>query len=323
MNKRITELKRMIDEELETLFQEREPQNLYQPMSHLLLAGGKRIRPLLLILSCQAVGGKTDDCFKAAIAIELLHTFTLIHDDMMDHDDTRRGFPTVHKKWDEAIAILAGDGLVMLAFQTLLDTRHPRLLEVVQHVTDGLRILCEGQAMDKAFEKSDHISLDLYEEMIERKTAHLIEVSCEIGAILGHGQLEEISALKHFARSMGLGFQIQDDFLDLFSEEKITGKPLGSDLIEKKKTFLTISFLNEACKRDVDQFHRIWAKEKLTLADIRIVSDLFRKAGVFENVKTKIDTYFLDSLKHLHTIRPGLARDDLEEMLFFIQKRNA
>jgi geranylgeranyl pyrophosphate synthase len=320
-SERMEELKCRIEDEIQKLFRDREPASLYQPMVHLLDGGGKRIRPLLLILSCRAVGGRLEDCIDAALAVEILHTFTLVHDDIMDHDDIRRGRPTVHKKWDEPTAILAGDGLVTLAYQTLLKIKHPRLIAVLKTFTEGLLALCEGQTLDKEFETRNDVSIDAYDEMIGKKTAKLMEVACEIGAILGNGVEEERIALKQFATSLGKAFQIQDDLLDILSEEKVSGKPLGSDLTERKKTYLTIHFLNNATSSEKEHFLRLWGRNSMERRVVLQVKGLFEKVGTFQAAQRAVEGLISTALRNLDLLKSGEAKEDLRRLVFRIQER--
>lgn len=318
---RVETLCQEINEKLKTLFREQKPDNLYQPMLYPLDSGGKRIRPLLVILSCEAVGGTKDICMNAAIAVELLHTFTLVHDDIMDHDRLRRGKPTVHIKWDEPTAILAGDGLVTMAYQSLLETEHTDYKEVLQTFTKGLLILCEGQALDKAFEDEDDVSLDLYHEMIQKKTAKLIEVSCEIGAILGNGTIEERNALIQFANKLGQAFQIQDDMLDLLTEQEILGKPMGSDLIERKKTFLTIHFLNHASPPSKKQFFEVWGKSSLLREDILQIRSLFKESNTLESAQKTVYQLISKSLSSLNQLTDNPSTQLLRNLAMQIRNR--
>ena len=320
-SKQIEELIFIINKEIKKLFLGKEPSSLYQPMFHLLNAGGKRIRPILVILSCRAVGGELENCLNAAIAVELLHTFTLVHDDIMDHDAIRRNKPTVHKKWDEATAILAGDGLVTLAYQVFLKTMHPGLQEALKSFTDGLLVLCEGQALDKEFETRNDVSLEAYEEMIEKKTARLIEVSCEIGAILGNGSEEERKSLRLFANFLGRAFQIQDDLLDIMSEEKISGKPFGSDIMEKKKTYLTIHFLNNADIADKEKFQQLWGKTLLKREELFQIRELFDRAGTIESARKVVEDLILKATKALDPLQPGEAKENLAKLALKIRDR--
>jgi geranylgeranyl pyrophosphate synthase len=317
----ILHLQKQIEERLESLFRHRQPKSLYEPMFHPLRSGGKRIRPLLCLLSSEAVGGSAADCFDAALALELLHTFTLVHDDIMDHDKLRRGQPTVHIQWDEPTAILAGDGLVTLAYQSLLETRHPDLVQVMRRFTEGLLILCEGQALDKAFEKEKEVSLEHYLDMIHKKTAKLLEVSCEMGGLLGNGSSEEVKALQLFARELGIAFQIQDDLLDLVSDETVFGKPRGSDLIEKKKTYLTIHFEQHASGSQLEQYHRL-SQTHISSKDVPVFLKLFTESGTIGDTKMQINRGIEKAISYLSILKPGKSRQILEAFAVKIRDRN-
>lgn len=320
-SERIQTLQQHIESRIQALFENREPKSLYQPMAHPLRSGGKRIRPMLLLLSADVVGGDAYACIPAALAIELLHTFTLVHDDIMDHDDMRRGHPTIHVQWDEPTAILAGDGLVTLAYQSLLQTEHPRLIPVMKCFTDGLLVLCEGQALDKSFENLESVTLNNYLDMIHKKTATLLEVSCEIGAMLGNGAQNETESLKQFARNLGVAFQIQDDLLDLISEETVFGKPRGSDLMQKKQTCLTLHFDQHAGPDEKQAYHRLISKDRLTPDDIRAIQELFRQTGTLQETRDMV-TQGMDRAIHcLSELRPGEPRDILESLAVKIRDR--
>jgi geranylgeranyl diphosphate synthase type II len=318
---RIRTLVRQIEESLRSLFPGRNPSALYEPMAYILDAGGKRIRPLLLALSCRSVGGGLDGSLDAAVAVELLHTFTLVHDDIMDHDGLRRGKPTVHKKWDESTAILAGDGLVTAAYDSLLKTRHPDLIRILKIFTQSLMVLCEGQAMDKTFESREDVTADEYFDMIGKKTARLIETSCEIGGILGGGTEEEIASLARFGSELGLAFQIQDDLLDVASREEILGKPVGSDISERKKTILSIHFLGRADIGQRARFMTFWGKKNLTAADTAEMGALFEQTGTFDDVRKVIGLRTEGALASLDRLRSSQAREDLRELALALLKR--
>jgi len=318
---RIQTLHQQIEETLFSLFRDREPQSLYQPMRHPLQSGGKRIRPLLLLLSAEAVGGDTEVCMNAAVAIELLHSFTLVHDDIMDHDDMRRGQPTVHVQWDEPTAILAGDGLVTMAYQSLLKTEHSEIISVLKRFTEGLLVLCEGQALDKAFEQRASVDMDEYLTMIHKKTAKLLEVSCEIGGILGKGTEKQVTGLKYFARELGIAFQIQDDLLDLICEETVFGKPRASDLMEKKQTYLTIHFCMNAPENRKKEYQQVFGKKELSPGDIRIIQELFEQAGTISAAREVIQQGTERAIRHLAQLEPGESRDLLETFALKIRDR--
>jgi len=317
----IDKIKCVIDKGIGDLFVNRKPESLYRPMYHLLDGGGKRIRPILLVLSCQVVGGKIEDCLDAALAVEILHTFTLVHDDIMDHDDMRRGKTTVHKKWDEPTAILAGDGLVTLAYQILLKSKKSAMIPILRRFTDGLMVLCEGQAFDKTFETQKNVTLEAYEQMIEKKTAKLIEVSCEIGAMLGMAGTHERESLMLFGHYLGKAFQVQDDILDIMSDESISGKPLGSDIVEKKKTYLTIHFLKNGSPESKRIYQQLQRQYTLGRKDILQIRELFRQAGSFRVAQKLIETLNGKALACLNGLERSQARDDLKSLTLFIQNR--
>jgi geranylgeranyl diphosphate synthase, type II len=311
LSPRLQPLLQSVERPLSVLFRNRSPEGLYEPMAYVLSAGGKRIRPLLLLVSAESVGGSARESLDAALAVELLHTFTLVHDDIMDHDVLRRGRPTVHRRWDEATAILAGDGLVTAAYASLLKTRHPRLPDVLERFTGGLAVLCEGQALDKAYEREESVGLDGYLDMIGKKTAKLIETACAMGGILGGGTEREIGALGDFGSGIGMAFQIQDDLLDLVASEEILGKPVGSDIAERKKTFLTIHFLAAADGTRRDRFRRLWGRRELTADDIGEIRTLFAETGTLDAAVAAVGKATDSALSALSAVRPGPRRDDL------------
>lgn len=317
----LEQMKHNIDAQLKAVLANRRPDCLYEPIRYVIEAGGKRLRPFLVQLCCQAVGGREEGSFQAALAVELLHTFTLVHDDIMDHDDLRRGRPTVHKQWDEPTAILAGDGLVTLAYQTMLKTSHPALTDVLRVFTDGLLLLCEGQALDKAFESRDMISLAEYEDMIEKKTAKLIEVSCEMGAILGNAASDEQQAIRLFAHHLGRAFQIQDDLLDLLSDSAILGKPTGSDFIERKKTYLTIHFENHSSSNQKNELSNILNTEPLEQTGIDRIRVLLQESGTIEATLAAIRQDVNLALEQLNGLPANQATDHLKLLAKLIESR--
>lgn len=243
---------KLIEEEIRKNISDIEPTELYKSSAHLIEAGGKRIRPSLVLLSTESVGGKIEDALNAATAIELIHTFSLIHDDIMDKDEVRRGRATVHVIWGEPLAILAGDVLFSKAFEVMLKSNidEKRLVKVLDVMTKACVNLCKGQAYDMLFEKNFEVKEKEYLEMIYYKTASLIAASTKIGAIIGNGSKEEINALYNYGKFLGLAFQIHDDYLDIAGDEKQLGKPVGSDIVEGKMTLIAIKALNEANKED-------------------------------------------------------------------------
>ena len=219
------------------------PNSLKDPINYVLNANGKRIRPLLAILTTKACRGNKNDVFSEALALELLHNFTLIHDDIMDGDLVRRGNKTVHNRWDEGTALLAGDAMLSLALKVINKSNQP--LKQMQIFIEGLLAVCEGQALDKEFEKVSHVSLKDYLNMIDLKTGYMIGLSCHVGAIASGINNTIALILRDYGRLLGRAFQIQDDYLEIFSDSVAMGKSLQSDILLGKKTFLIIKAMEE------------------------------------------------------------------------------
>ncbi len=314
-------LKKEIDAELSALFLGKTPEILYEPMAYPVHSGGKRLRPILCLLACQAVSGRYEQAMHTALALELLHTFTLVHDDLMDNDDARRGRPAVHKKWDDATAILAGDGLVAMAYQTLLKTGNSGLPKVLRLFTDGLLILCEGQAMDKAFEQRENVPMPEYQEMIEKKTAKLLEVACESGAVLGNADVNTQEALRAFAMNLGIAFQIQDDLLDITGDENIIGKPIFSDIRENKKTFLTLHVFNHAAPELRKQFQYFMGRSTLSPENISTIFSIMEKSGAVNKALESCLGYLNSAAAELEILPQSQAKTVLFELIERLKHR--
>lgn len=244
-----------IDREIKSSLGTVDPESLREASEHLVKAGGKKLRPALVVLSCEAVGGQTSSALKTGAAVELIHTFSLIHDDIMDKDDKRRGQPSVHMIWGEPMAILAGDTLFSKAFATILESKKDgvsseNILPALHTVVDSCIKICEGQAFDMGFEERLDVHESEYMNMIYKKTAALIAAATKAGAIIGDGTPEQIEALSEYGRLIGMAFQIQDDYLDVASSEEDLGKPVGSDIVEGKMTLLVVHALNNATEDD-------------------------------------------------------------------------
>jgi len=237
----LAQFRQKISEDLKDLQTSPSVPLFYDPIDYINALPGKKLRPILTLVSGLAVGGQEKNLLAPASAIELLHNFSLVHDDIMDNDETRRGKPTVHVKWDLGTAILAGDGLLGLAYRKLLQTPNINDLRLTVKFTEAMIEICEGQALDKTFETEDTVSEPAYLEMISKKTATLIKLACEIGGIVGEGNTAEITALAEFGYNIGMGFQIQDDLLDILADETVLGKKVGSDLQMNKKTIISIN----------------------------------------------------------------------------------
>jgi len=255
-----------IDQEITRALETVDPEALQQASEHLVKAGGKKLRPSLVVLSSEAVGGPVGSALKTGAAVELIHTFSLIHDDIMDQDEKRRGKPSVHVLWGEPMAILAGDTLFSKAFSTVLKSEEDgvapeKILPALHTVVDSCVKICEGQAMDMGFAERTDVREEEYLTMIYKKTAALIAAATKAGAILGGGTPEQVEALAEYGRLIGMAFQIQDDYLDVASSEEDLGKPVGSDIVEGKMTLLVVHALSQATPEDREKLLTILKEE--------------------------------------------------------------
>lgn len=285
------------------------PTALYQPIKYILDSGGKKFRPILTLFVCEAFGGNYKDALFAASAIEILHTFTLVHDDIMDNADTRRGKETVHKKWDRDTAILVGDQLVAIAYKTLLKTNHSNLKSVLNCFTNGIIEVCEGQALDKEFETKNNITTNEYLIMIEKKTARLLEVSAEIGALIANVSSNKYKeSIKNFAHNLGVAFQLQDDLLDIIGDEKKFGKVIGGDIKQGKKTFLLIKALELAKeKKDKEKLLYVIKQTKkpksISKKFISEIKQIYLKYNITELTNSLIREYITSANNSLKMLK--------------------
>ncbi|MFA4957163.1 MAG: polyprenyl synthetase family protein [Candidatus Methanoperedens sp.] len=243
---------KLVDESIPKFLPITPPEELYRAMRHLLDGGGKRLRPSALLLAAEAVGGKPETVLPAAVAVELVHNFTLIHDDIMDEADLRRGLTTVHKKWGVPRAIIAGDALYSKAFEILSCTKSDpqRLVESLELLSKTCTDICEGQWMDMNFATRKDVTEDEYMRMVEKKTAVLFAAALKMGASLSGANHEHARALWDFGRFTGIGFQIYDDVIDLITPEEILGKAQGGDIVEGKRTLIIIHALSKGISID-------------------------------------------------------------------------
>ncbi|MCF7885448.1 MAG: polyprenyl synthetase family protein [Candidatus Marinimicrobia bacterium] len=249
--------RKVIDQEISGISEIEELTYFRAPLLYPLKGQGKRFRPVLLLIVGKSMGQKVEALLPAAIAIEILHTFTLVHDDIMDNDKLRRGLPTVHKKWNRDIGILSGDGLFALAYRELMQTSHPRIDHITSRISQVLLRICEGQTRDLDFEKRTDITPQEYLNMVELKTGELIGLSCSVGAMLANADEKIVNKLDNFGKILGQAFQIQDDILEISSDESQMGKSLGSDFTTGKKTYpltLVLSKLNNTEKKKFMSF---------------------------------------------------------------------
>lgn len=285
------EERKRIDKMLNSSLKKRKPKSLYEPASYILQSSGKRLRPLLVLLSAKAAGGKFKDVYNAAVAVEIMHNFTLVHDDIMDNADLRRGNQTLHKKYDLNTAILAGDSLLSIAYEFLLKDCNGNTKAAVSTFTQGLVEVCEGQSMDTEFETRNNVRLKEYITMITKKTAAMAKMCCELGAILVDGKKSDIKALSNYGLNLGIAFQIQDDLLDLIGEVDKFGKTVGGDLIVGKKTFLFIKAFEKAEGQDKNDLQRLIDNKGINPDEVSYFRNIFEKLGVLEDARNEIRKY--------------------------------
>ncbi|MBN2280584.1 MAG: polyprenyl synthetase family protein [Candidatus Marinimicrobia bacterium] len=294
------------------------PNSLYEPLVYSLHTQGKRIRPILTLMVGEGFGVPIEKLLPAALALETLHTYTLVHDDIMDNDDLRRGRPTVHKKWDVNTAILSGDAINTLAFRLLMDTDSPNLQRMGKLFTEGMLEICEGQALDMEFEHRIDVTVEEYMTMVTKKTAVLLALSCKIGGLIADCDENTLMALENFAIKTGQAFQIQDDLLEILSDEEAMGKSLGSDFAAGKKTYPMLLALSGMNKKEQKEF-LTFLKNNSNIIKIR---ERFLKSGSIDKAGRTVNELITESKENLKGC-PSQVRDSLLALLEFLQKRKS
>jgi geranylgeranyl diphosphate synthase, type II len=315
-NERYDEYRTLIDQRLATVIDRDKPVTMYEPARYVLGGGGKRIRPVLVMVACEAAGGRAGDAIDAGVAVEILHNFTLVHDDIMDRADTRRGRETVHRKWDENIAILVGDELMGIAYKTLLNTERGDLRALTRVFTDGVIEVCEGQSYDKEFELLPSVTEEEYMMMIGKKTGWLVAISAEMGAIIGGAEAVQREALVEYARCIGRAFQVQDDLLDVVADKKQFGKPIGGDIIEGKKTYLLVKALGRAEGEELSLLQSVATRTAAHDGLVQRVTGMYRALGVLDAAREKIEQDTVAAIRALDAIEDNEGR----RMLIWLAK---
>ena len=304
------------------------PVNLQEASVYLTEAGGKKLRPALTLIPAEAVGGSRENALKAGSAIELIHTFSLIHDDIMDNDDMRRGMPSVHKVWGEDVAILAGDTLFSKAFEIIINSNSEVITPVqinntLSTVADACVKICEGQALDMEFENRFDVSEDEYFEMIFKKTGALISASTKVGAIMGGADREVIDAMYEYGRLIGFAFQIQDDYLDLVSDEETLGKPIGSDIVKGKMTIIAVNALSNADDDDCEKLLKILKNNNNSQEDIDTAIDIFNKYGAIDYARNTALDCVKKSKEVLDVLPDSSSKQILIDIADFVLERHS
>lgn len=304
-----------IQEKISRINWQREPEGLYAPIAYTMAAGGKRIRPQLAMIACQLFGGNPEEVAPAAMALEVFHNFTLLHDDVMDHAEVRRGRPTVHIQWDENTAILSGDQMLIEAYKLLAEVPAFMLPEVLQMFNKMATEVCEGQQYDVDFEKQDQVPIADYLKMIRLKTAVLLATALKMGAYIAGADTQAQDALYQFGINIGLAFQIQDDILDVWGDPTTFGKAVGGDISCNKKTFVLLTAMQMA--NDV-QRHELsdWLEQVLddNAEKITCVTNIYNQIGVREACNKVVEEYTQQALNILDNLPQNAATDELRNL---------
>jgi len=300
------------------------PKKLYDAAGHLIVNGGKRLRPYMVIRSCQILGGKSSNAMISASAVEMVHNFTLVHDDIMDNDEMRHGVPTVHKKFGTPIAILAGDVLFSKAFQIISESKlSPNATtHLISRLAKACVDVCEGQLLDIKMADEKRIPTEVeYITMVGKKTAALFDVSCAMGAICATNKPKDISNLSAFGRNLGIAFQITDDLIGVMGDPKVTKKPVGNDLREGKKSLPILMAIKLAKDNEKKIILKAFGNTKVSKKDLNRAVEVIRSLGIEEKVRNQALKYAEKSEKSL-TKYKGTAKVELTALLDFVVRRS-
>lgn len=299
-----TQLLQAVNEAIRALPLEHAPQGLYAPIRYVLSLGGKRIRPVLMLMAYNLYKDDIKPCLMPAIGLETFHNFTLLHDDLMDRAEVRRGKECVHRKWDDNTAILSGDNMLVLAFQYMMHCDEKKLPTVMHIFSKTAVEIDEGQQYDIEFETRNDVTEAEYIEMIRLKTSVLLACALQIGATLADAPEEDTRALYRFGECLGLAFQLQDDYLDVYGDPNVFGKKIGGDILCNKKTFMLINALLHASKEDYAELQQ-WIGSQNCNSDEKIaaVTALYTKIGVDKMAKERMNTYYEEAEASLAKVK--------------------
>ena len=288
-----------------------QPAELYEPISYLMQLGGKRMRPVLVLIATEMFDGNVLKALDAAIGIELFHNFTLMHDDIMDKAPLRRGKPTVHAKWNESAAILSGDVMFVEAYKLMIKVDDSILREVLAIFSDTASGVCQGQQADMNFEKRDDVSLPEYLEMIRQKTAVLLAGSMQIGALIGGAVPDQANLLYEFGENLGLAFQLQDDILDVYGNPEKFGKQVGGDILSNKKTFMLIKAKQLATGDTESELDKWLNRSDDPFAKIETITSIYNLLEVRKLAEIEMEEYVNKALRALDLISVDRSKKDL------------
>ena len=297
------ELLKLVNEAIDGLAYDRKPASLYEPIQYVLSLGGKRVRPVLMLMGYNLFKDDPERIIMQAVGLETYHNFTLLHDDLMDHADMRRGHATVHKKWDANRAILSGDTMLLQAFERVEDCDPAKLPAVFQVFIQTTLEIGEGQQFDVEFEERNDVTEEEYIEMIRLKTSVLLACACKVGAIMADAPQADIDNLYQFGERLGLAFQLQDDLLDVYGDPAVFGKNIGGDITSNKKTYMLINAVNRANPAQRAELMRwIEAKDFDRAEKVAAVTARYNEIGIRELCEQKIEQYYQESLVYLDQV---------------------
>lgn len=312
------ELLQLINRYLDSLPYDRKPASLYAPIKYVLSMGGKRIRPTLMLLAYNLFKDDPEKILSSACALETYHNYTLLHDDLMDNADVRRGQPTVHKKWNANLAVLSGDSMLVLAYQRMTEC-DSHLAEVLRLFTETALEIGEGQQMDMEFETRNDVCEEEYIEMIRLKTSVLLACAMKIGALLADAPADDADNLYRFGEKIGLSFQLQDDYLDVYGDPAVFGKAIGGDIVSNKKTYMLINAFNRADNAQRAELERwIRATDFDRQEKVKAVTGLYDEMGIARLAQQKIAGYFNESKTYLD--RVGVSDERKSELMRYAQR---
>ena len=304
-----------INHEIAKLNWEREPKGLYAPIAYTIAAGGKRVRPQLAMIACGIFGGNEQEVAPAAMALEVFHNFTLLHDDVMDKAEVRRGRPTVHIQWNENTAILSGDQMMIEAYKLLAEVPESKLHKVLRLFNEMATEICEGQQYDVDFESQEHVTIEEYLKMIRLKTSVLLATALQIGSYLAGANEAQQEALYQFGINVGLAFQIQDDILDVWGDPKTFGKAVGGDISCNKKTYVYLTAQKLADDELTEELHQ-WYGSVLddNTEKIAVVKGIFEQLNVRAACEAVVEDYTQKALLILDTLPQNAATEQLRQL---------
>jgi len=308
-----TTILNLVNTFIDQLPYDRRPASLYEPIKYVLSLGGKRIRPVLMLLAYNLYKDDPERILMPAVGLETYHNYTLLHDDLMDNADMRRGHDTVHKRWDANKAILSGDSMLVLAYQRMQQCDQRHLQAVLDVFTETALEIGEGQEYDMTFEQRNDVTEDEYIEMIRLKTSVLLACAVKIGAILADAPADDVANLYKFGEQLGLAFQLQDDLLDVYGDPKVFGKAIGGDITSNKKTYMLINAFNRANadqRRQLEQW--IGATQFDRAEKVQAVTAIYDQIGIRQLCEQKINFYFDECRKYLAKVN---VSDDRKQQL--------